>query len=299
MPDLALPVDVVRQVEPEIDQSDIRGSSGPEDRVVGPNDLSIFRSYIRSAEDMIEDQTQVWRETVRGREADPRTWPTPDVRQVEEGRFSYLWIDLPDEDVHQILDVEVRDGQEQDDFEVVEPDDYTVDHRDGRVKITRSLFFRLYGKLSDFPGQNVRIRYKAGALGGDKSHPGQTEISSDVTDGDQSISVDDPERLPKTERLFLLEDEYIQGRIEGGSLSVTQRGAQTTIAESHPGGAVLHYCPPKIRKAVALDAAISVLAQTNVLDNLVEEYISYEEKRSTLQNQLDDILRTETGWEVI
>ena len=121
---------------------------------------------------------------------------------------------------------------------------------------------------------NIRLKYRYGALGGTRDRAGQTALASDLAAGDSTIEVDNADRLPHRGLLLVGSDgtndpEYVRyGGTDDDQLQSATRGRRGTSDTAHGAGAELHYCPPDIRKAVAGRAAAEFVRSDDIAANL-------------------------------
>ena len=119
----------------------------------------------------------------------------------------------------------------------------------------------------------VRLKYRYGALGGNRKRPGETELSSQLSKGSTSVSVDDAERLPRGGFTALVGDEYIRiGSVDRSTdtLTVSDRGRRGTKDSDHSSGETVHYCRMGLRSAIAAKVAVELAAYENYVVQLSE-----------------------------
>lgn len=120
------------------------------------------------------------------------------------------------------------------------------------------------GRQSKF---RLRITYRHGSQGGNRTATGSTDLSGTINAGDTTpitVAVSDAARLPTTgggSVELLINEEYVSATVDASAdeIAIEERGIRGTDAAAHASGDRVQYTPPAIRKAVASRAAMSLI----------------------------------------
>lgn len=114
----------------------------------------------------------------------------------------------------------------------------------------------------------VALTYRFGSLGGGRGTAGETTLGSSGTvlqasdtDTPDALDVADAGRLPNTDIVVLIGEEYLLVTPDNSAdtINVQERGVRGTNAAAHDSGDRVQYTPPTIRKAVAARAGMSLV----------------------------------------
>lgn len=263
----AAPVDVARLLDDPPDQV-------PADR------QTEYRSRAERASQKWDRTTGAPMRTVRvGSETRPETYEHHDVREARSGppvRIDLEHGDIVPIDATEGDRVEIRKGRDTwDDVTGEEGDTWTLDYRRGELKAYRFLISRAFFEA---PHERfLRITYRHGGLGGDRSHGADTALSSAVTSTDTSFDVDDASVFPTAPFTALVGPpdalEYVSVTdVDTGTDTLTvERGREFTTAGAPAAGTTIQYTPADVREAVASKAAEQLMmnddADLSVPDN--------------------------------
>jgi hypothetical protein len=246
----ALPADVVRKLDDKPDNY---------------SDAELERFVTRS-----ESASQEWDQTCgtpmrtvrRGAPGAPETYEHHDAEQLQSrppvridlDRDNIVPID-PQQDT-----VEIRVGRDTwRDISDKEGETYIVDYKRGFLKIFRFLINRTYFQ---HPSERfLRISYRHGGLGGDRSRGGQTTTINPVDPGETTVAVDNTGRLPRPPFVLSIgapaRAEYV--RVTGINSTTDEltvkRGVRRTKSKDYDEGAEVQYVPADVREATAARAA--------------------------------------------
>lgn len=269
----ALPVDVLRKFDPtlvgtgELENNDYIGSS---------DDQELVRARIEGVGDSFEDLTRMaYRERRQGSTDSPSTYEyhDADFRRYQHG--VKVWLDN-----HPVVPIdpeagdriEIRKSRER--WRDITDEDslWEADYESGWLRIyRRRLGAARRGQA--WIDRNIRVTYRYGALGGSRNRGGQTTLTEDASEGDSTLTVENPGRLPRSGLLLVGNTEYVRfkgANRDTGELQGVTRGVRGTDAVAHSAEDVVHYCPVAIREAIAAKAAVELLEYDDWVDQLVE-----------------------------
>lgn len=270
-----LPVDVVRLFDPQITQENLENwSSAPEEALIANEDADQIRSRIRAFESK-------W---------DREATPMREVAVVDDPGYIYKSAKGRGFPVHVYLDhrhvvpfdatqgdvIERRTGRNSwTDITAEEGNSWVADYRKGKLTLFRLPGFGHLPVLRRWKERFVRLRYRIRGAATDVHTSGQTTLSNDITDSQTGpVDVADAAKLPAGGGPMLVGgDEYVQvGSVDAGAdtIEVATRGIRASTATSHDSGAVVHYCPPQVRDAVAAKTARWLVLNADWTDALVD-----------------------------
>jgi hypothetical protein len=290
----ALATDVIRRFDPTLTQATINS-----DDFVGYEDVDTIQSRIGGVESTFESRTDTaLREVRAGSVGAPGTYEYLDAKRTWNFPTSY-WLENTDVlpfDASQGDKIEVRTAR--DNWRDITNDDGSryvlVDPRQGKLEFYSRLRHTIQFRVR--PGVRfLRLTYRYGALGGDRTSGGETTLSEQLT-GDTTTTVDvaDASRLPAGEYTMLVGgSEYVGARVADASantVEITDRGRRRTDRhQDHASGATLHYCPMVVREAVAAKTARELIIYDDYTDWMVEGSNAFDK-----QGKLDE---WEQEWE--
>lgn len=271
-----LPIDAARRFDPTVTSSDLSSNN-----YIGVEDLETIRSRIEGVESQFENDTGTALREVRvGSKATPATWEKLKAKRSHQFPTTYtldhsnvLPLDSSKGDA-----IEVRTSR--DSWRDITSDEGSrwvlVEPRRGKLEFYSRLRHTIQFRVR--PGVPfIRITYRHGALGGSATDGGQTSLSTSVSSGatPTGVSVADASRLPNEGGTMLLGgEEYVRvTNIDPSSdtVDISGRGLRRTDDQtSHNSGDTLHYCPMRVREAIAAMTAVELAQIENFADQLVD-----------------------------
>lgn len=291
---LALPVDVVRQFDHTVTQTQLQNNTfqgTPDDRDMLASHLEDAEDEFRATADM---DVRLAREGSPGnRETFEQVTHKVKGHQAFKRAFSRVGRDYAVREVRRSLEhdrVMPFDTDEGDEAHVYRGTRRTgsdtwedisgdagdtwdiIDHRGGilvfhpaklmRATVTGGHGLSVGGTRLD--ELRVAISYRHGALGGGRGLAGETALGETLDDSETPDAVDltDAARLPgRGDVTLLVGDEYLRADVDvpAGTMDVLERGVRGTDATAHDGGARVRYTPGSVRKAVAARAAMTLI----------------------------------------
>lgn len=267
-----LPVDVLRKFDPTLSQSDLSN-----DKMFGNDDLEKWRAEVADACDEFDQQTDNAHRLTHVGRGDSWEYHDAELRKHQGGVKVFL-------DHMNVLPFDYAEGDRvqirttrQNWRDITESTDrYRLNAPDGILQIfTRRVSIAGRNRRAMI-SDNIRVKYRYGALGGTRDRAGQTNLASGVVAGDSTIDVDNVDRLPRSGLVLIGSDgtndpEYI--RFNGvdetnDQLQNVSRGARGTSDTAHESGTEVHYCPMDIRKAVAGRVAMEFVRSDDIAGNL-------------------------------
>lgn len=290
-----LPVDALRKFDPTLSQSDLS-----DDALFAGDDLEKWRAEVEDACDEFDTKTgNAQRLTYVGRGG---AWEYQDatMRRHTGGVKVYL-------DHRNVLPIDSAEGdtiqvrKTRDSWRDVTSD--TDLWRLNAPKGTLHLFTRripVTGRYRRaYINDNVRVKYRYGALGGERGRSGQTTLASSLAAGASSMDVDNAERLPRSGLVMISDgagtNEYVRytsADISADSLSGLNRGRRGTNDVQHSSGETVHYCPLDIRKAVAGRVAMEFVGSDDIAGNLAtpDDNVSFSDRIDTWKEDWESAL---------
>lgn len=294
---LALPIDTVRNFDHTVTQAQIQANTFQ----ATPDDVDMLQSRIKDAEDEYRARTGLTTRLSRagtpgdrstydeitykvpGHETYKRNWSrvggdylnqevTKDLSNdrvlpfdSSEGDEAYIYRGVSGTNTDQWVDVTDQRGELWD----------IVDHRNGTVsfhpiELDRAMIAGAAGvgiSRSRLDKLRFKITYRYGGLGSDRSNPGTTSLTEEITDAESvpfTVGVGDANRLPTTgggSVVLLVGGEYLRATVDtdNDELDVVERAVRGTAEEAHGSGDRVQYTPPVARKAVAARAAMGLI----------------------------------------
>lgn len=266
-----LPVDVLRKFDPTLSRSSLE-----DDMMFAADDLEKFRAEIADACDEFDTKTGNAQRLTRVGRGDAWEYHDAELRRHQGGVKVYL-------EHRHVLPIDHSEGDRielrttRDRWkDITEADDrYRLNAPDGILQIfTRRVALRGRHRRAMID-DNIRVKYRYGALGGERGRSGQTELAEEMTSGASSVAVEDASRLPRSGLLLIAGDgtnepEYARATAdaEADELTSISRGLRGTEDSDHGSGAAVHYCPTDVRKAVAGRVATEFVRSDDIADNL-------------------------------
>lgn len=295
---VALPVDVVRQMDHTVSQVQIQNNTFQGT----PDDRDMLLSLIEDTENEFQEVTdtdiRLSREGVPGRR---ETYEQPTYKlsghKAAKRQFAGVFSDYNitektiELDNERILPFDSAEGDQVYVYNGLQGagnsawEDITdgqgevwdiLNHRAGTFVFWPTLLWDAYlgdtnGGLgnSALAGQTrVRfaISYRHGTLGGSRSATGATTLGANLTNTQTgTVAVDNASQLPGSgsggSYIFLIDGEYVDATVDTGTdeIDIQERGVRGTDATAHSSGDRVQYTPPAIRKAVAARAAMGLV----------------------------------------
>jgi len=266
------PIDVFRHFNPQLNDNSLSSNA-----VIGSgDDRELIMGAIEDASGEFDDLTRRAHRTTRvGSPGAPPTyeyqgadvyranrWPV----EVELDHDHILPFDSTEGD-----SLEIRTGKDTwQDITGEAGNQFVVDHRRGCITLYRRLRRMFWFDAPD--RRYIRASYRYGGLGGSRNQGGQTSLTSDITDTDTTLDVEDASRLQSSGVIALGNREYVRVSsvdYDADTLTVS-RGVRGTAAVAHTSGDVVHYCPLSVRNGVAARAAQEMVRYDDWVDQLVE-----------------------------
>lgn len=283
-------VDVLRKFNPQLTEGSLDSGT-----YIGNADVEQIRARVESVCSEFEDETgRAFRLRREGVPNNPDTYEYP---THSAGKRNPLRVRLNGRDVLPLNpdegdSLEVRVGRTSwRDVTGLEPRRYELENRTGRL----TLYRRRLPTLWAGDGRHVRISYRHGALGGRRKSGGQTTLASSATDATTSLDVADAGRLPATGVLLIGNDEYVRLQsvdYDTDTLTV-ERGTRATTAAAHDADVPVHYCPERIRDAVAGRTAQELVRYDDWVEEIIEtdaDAVGAKEKIDGWQQEWEDTL---------
>jgi len=296
----ATPIGVLRVFDPRLDAEELDTDIG---EYLGAETLSKIQSELEAAESQLEaDTNTTFRLATYGQEGQYGTYhwiPKDDLineeSQSRPTRF-YLRPNLIPFDPDEGDELAYRTGT--DSFSPIPESQYMVNWRTGEVELFDVFGTSYFAKRVNRPYQASPIvaRYRYGAGGHRTREPGQTSLTATVDDTvGATVSVDNTDRIPPNtnEPVLIGRNELAQIDVDrnAGEITLTNRGVDGTIAQSHDSGDIVHYCPTDIRQAARAKAAMKL----NDWDFFVEritQRVDYGNVESRIQRAQDTYEKT-------
>jgi hypothetical protein len=248
-----LPIDVTRRFDPTITQDELDSND-----YISVEDRETITARIEGVESDFEDHTGTALREVRvGSQGSPGTYERLEAKQswrfpvqYSLGHDNVLPIDSAAGD-----QIEVRTSR--DSWRDITDDEGSrwvlVDNRRGKLEFYSRLQHTIQFRVR--PGVTfIRLTYRYGGLGGSPLEGGQTTLASSLSGSTTTsiLDVEDAARLPNEGGVMLLGgDEYVRVTnvdTANDTVDIEKRGLRRTDeSTSHSSGAVLHYCPMRVR----------------------------------------------------
>lgn len=271
-----LPIDAVRRFDPTVTAEEL-----DEDDYIGESDRETIRARIEGVENEFEDDTGTALREVRvGSEDTPSTWEFLEAKRSHNFPTSYtlgnsnvLPIDSSKGD-----SIEVRTSR--DNWRDITPDEGSrwvlVEPRRGKLEFYSRLRHTIQFRVR--PGVRfIRLTYRHGALGGSATEGGQTTLSESVSVSSTpgGVDVTDASRLPNEGGTVLLGgSEYARvSNVDpsADTVDIAERGLRRTDGSNdYESGDTIHYCPMRVREAIAGKVAVELANIENFADQLVD-----------------------------
>lgn len=294
----ATPLDAIRKVDPTLGRDDLL-----DDEVTNNNDEEILLSRIEGAESEFETDTgSAFREVTVGGGTGTYVYLEARGGNFPVSLYTRHRPVVP-LDSSQGDALEIRTGRNTwDDVTGQEGDQWVADYRLGKFTVYRMPGIGHLPMLHNFRERFARIRYRYGAAGGRNDWGGQTTITSQLSSGSTStVGVGDASRLPQGGHTMLLGgEEYVRVSnvdITNDQVDVDARGLRLTKDRDHPSGTVLHYCPMRVREAVAAWAAHEVIRNDDEIHLLkpTDDSVEVREKLKELKNEYQNAVARYTN----
>jgi len=293
-PHLCLPIDVVREFNPQVTQDQIQGPFATEGErrasIIGEDDYNQILVQIESTETILGHR---YGQHYKRQSVSDKT-PNDYFQKSSSMAYPKMWVSLPDTDIVSVERVEVRVGRDSDDWETVPAADYTVDYDDGTMVIQR---FRWLSDLYDHPGNSIRLAYTHGTPGNDAMSGGQTTVTANTGTGTGTWDLVDASLLPENPQTFQIDGEYVKGTVDksADTLEVTTRGWRGTTDEDHASGEAVHYCPLNVRQAVARKVAVWMENSTIKTNEIAGAAVDPQDRISSWKEDWE-ALTASGGW---
>lgn len=269
-------LDVVRRYEPTITANDLDSDS-----YITVEDRDTIQSRLEGVESEFEDDTGTALREVRvGSVGTPSTYEFLDAKRSMHfpttyslGHRNVLPIDASAGDA-----IEVRTSR--DTWRDITADEGSrwvlVEPRSGTLEFYSRLRHTIQFRVR--PGVRfIRLTYRYGALGGSPTEGGQTTLGTNVSGSSTptGVAVADASRLPAEGGTMLVNGtEYVRvTNVDpaADTVDIAERGLRRTDeTTAHSSGAVLHYCPMRVREAIAGKVAAELAMVENFVDRLVD-----------------------------
>lgn len=301
-----LPVDVLRKFDPTLSRTALE-----DDDLWGDVDLEKVRAEIEDASSEFDDATDnPQRLTFMGRGGtESYEYHDAELRRYQGGvkvflrHRNVLPFDSTEGDV-----IEIRTGRDNWRDITDDTDRYRLNSPEGILQIFTRRVSIVGRNRRSMVSDNVRVKYRYGALGAGQDRPGQTVLSTDIQGGDTTIPVDEPTRLPREATGIIAAapgqrgaagtgspPEYIHWSSaddDAGELLNVARGLRGTDGNSHSAGRAVHYCRMDIRKAVAGRVAVEMVRSDDIAANLAtpDDNISHSDRIEQWNEDWETIL---------
>jgi hypothetical protein len=294
-----LPVDALRRFDPTMSQSDLTS-----DNLFDNNDYQIWWTEAQDASDEFDTKTNnAQRLTTVGR-GDSWEYHDATLRKHQGGAKVYL-------DHRNVLPFDYSEGDRiqirvtRDSWKDIteDPDRWRSNLSDGILQIFTRRVAIVGRNRRSMIADNIRLRYRYGALGGTRKRAGQTNLANDATAQDTTVDVENAGRLPPSGTVLIGRDaadnnpEYITytGADTGSSpnqLTGVTRGGRGTADSAHTAGAAVHYCPLDVRKAVSGRVATEFIRSDDIAGNLStpDDNISFSDRVEDWTSDWEDAL---------
>lgn len=299
-----LPIDVVRRFDPTVTSGELDSDS-----YITVDDLDTINSRIEGVESQFEDDTGTALREVRvGSEGTPgtyeyleakRSWNFPTSYTLDHGNV--LPFDASEGDT-----IEVRTAR--DNWRDITTDEGSrwvlVEPRRGKLEFYSRLQHTVQFRVR--PGVRfIRLTYRYGALGGSATEGGQTTLSTSVAGSatPTGVSVADASRLPAEGGTMLVNGtEYVRiANVDpaADTVDITERGLRRTDeTTAHSSEDIIHYCPMRVREAIAGQAAAELAMVENFVDQLVDtgEGLNLSDKMDRWEREYDRTVARYSQW---
>lgn len=299
-----LPIDVTRRFDPTTKQTDLDSND-----YITVEDLDTINARIEGVESAFESDTETaLRERRVGSKGSSGTWEYLEAKRSHQfptvytlGQSNVLPIDSSKGDK-----IEVRTSR--DSWRDITADEGSrwvlVDPRQGKLEFYSRLRHTIQFRVR--PGVRfIRLTYRHGALGGDSTRGGQTDLGQSVSGSatPTGVSVDDASRLPPGGGTMLLGGaEYV--RVENvdpaaDTVDIAERGLRRTDeTTAHSSGDALHYCPMKVREAIAGKCAAELAMVENFVDQLTNtgDTLDLNQKIDRWETEYQNAVARYTRW---
>lgn len=281
------PVDVLRKFDPTKDETFLS-----DELLYGSDDLEKIIARIEEVESDFDTMTSNPQRTVRyGTPGYPASYEVADADFTRHQSGVKVWLKHPEvlpldsakDDV-----LEIRTGRNTwTDMTDSEGTRWEMNHEKGWIRI----YSRLISMMPRYADKYMRITYRYNGLGGSEDRPGQTRLTSNVAEGDTTLDVESPERLPPRGILFIGGDEYVHlssRDMDAGQIEVA-RGVRGTTSKSHDSDTIVHYCNPQLRGIVAGQAAAELVMNDDITDDLAtpDDDISRNDRLTNWQEKFE------------
>lgn len=299
-----LPIDVVRRFDPTITASQLDS-----DGYIGQADRDTINSRIEGVENEFEDDTGTALREVRvGSVGTPATYEFLESKRTFQfpTKYSLNHRNVLPLDSAKGDQIEVRTAR--DNWRDITADEGSrwvlVEPRQGKVEFYSRLRHTIQFKVR--PGVRfIRLTYRYGALGGSVIEGGQTTLATSVSGSSTptGVSVADASRLPYEGGTMLLGgSEYV--RVENvdasaDTVDIAERGLRRTDESTdHSSGDTVHYCPMRVREAVAGQVAAELAMVENFVDQLTgtDDTLDLGSKIDRWEQEYDNAVARYTQW---
>lgn len=332
----ALPIDVARLFDSTVSQAQI----GADTFQNSPDDTDLIASMIEDAEAEFHRLTNGEMKIGRAGQAgfvDSYEQPTYKVsgHKLTKGTFTGVWSDyLPQEsgimlDNQRILPFDSTAGDEVLIYQGLNDGTGTrfkdvtddrgelwdiVNHRSGRfvfspIAAAEYLLDQNTGALTGgVPSFLKRIRfavtYRYGGLGGSRSEPTRTTLTTSLTDTETGlVDVADGTAFPTSGSsgsvVVLIDREYmsVDPSPSTDEMELVERGVRGTTASAHDTDDRIQYTPPGIRKCIASRAGMQLINSGRYSDWLpdTEDDMSKSDVRDNLESTWDTTIEALSG----
>lgn len=271
-----LPIDVTRRFDPTLTQTDLSSNS-----YIGADDLDTINAHIEGVENQFEDDTRTALREVR-----VGSVGTPATYEYLESKRSFQFPTRYTLDHNNVIPFDSNEGDAievrtaRDNWRDITADEGTrwtlIEPRRGKLEFYSRLQHTIQFRVR--PGvQFIRLTYRHGALGGSPMEGGQTTLGQSVSAGatPTGVSVADASQLPNEGGTMLVNGtEYVRVTnvdAANDTVDIVERGIRRTDDQSaHSSGDVLHYCPMRVREAIAAKTATELARYENLVDLIVD-----------------------------
>lgn len=266
----AQPVDVLRRFDPTITTDDLAdGSDYFYGQSAGGSDIDAedrIYSRIEEVENLFDQQTDnPQRLTTVGGHGNVYEFHDADLHRYQGGVKVFLdHRGIEPIDVAEGDSIEIRTGRDSwRDITGSEGELWRMNYVKGVLQLVGYYRYTNAVWRNSIMDDNIRINYRFGGLGGGRRKPGQSSLSSSLSQGTTNeAEVDDASRFPAGGAVVLVGDEYVRYESadwDNDKLLNLTRGVRHTTDADRDSGDTVHYCPMMVRSAVASKTAVELM----------------------------------------